>query len=54
VENYQERETLAQVIAVWEAESPVPADVHQHVLAELDRVGLTDISRQDDQALECG
>jgi len=46
------RETLAQVVAAWDAETPVSADVHQHVLAELDRVGFTNTSRQDDQAPE--
>jgi hypothetical protein len=38
--------------AAWDAETPVPADVHQHVLAELDRIGFADPSRQDDPAPE--
>jgi len=50
--DHAERETLAQVIAAWYAETPVPADVHQHVLAELDRAGFACPARQDDRALE--
>ena len=52
LKDYTERETLAQVIAAWDAETPVPADVHQRVLAELDRVGFANPPSQDDPVAE--
>jgi predicted transcriptional regulator len=39
--DYQERESLDELLAAWRAESPVPDDVQQQVEAELDDVGLT-------------
>ncbi|HII39738.1 MAG TPA: hypothetical protein HA326_00780 [Thermoplasmata archaeon] len=46
LEDYQERESLDDILAAWAAESPVPEDVRRQVVAELDRVGLTGHSRQ--------
>lgn len=48
VEEYTERETLAEVLAAWEAETPVPEEVKRRVDAEFDALfGPT----EDDQRL---
>jgi len=39
--DYQEQESLDELLAAWRAESPVPNEVQQQVEAELDDVGLT-------------
>jgi len=39
--DYQEQESLDELLAAWLAESPVPDEVQQHVEAELDGAGLT-------------
>jgi len=39
--NYQEQESLDELLAVWRAESPVPNEVQQQVETELNNVGLT-------------
>jgi Arc/MetJ-type ribon-helix-helix transcriptional regulator len=41
VEDYAERENLEEVLAGWNAETPVPDEVRQQVRGELDRAGLT-------------
>jgi hypothetical protein len=38
--DYQERETLDELLASWDAETPVPADVRRRAAADLDGVGL--------------
>lgn len=38
--DYQERETLGQVLAAWQAETPIPDEVRRRAMAELDAVGL--------------
>jgi metal-responsive CopG/Arc/MetJ family transcriptional regulator len=38
--DYQERESLDQVLAAWQAEMPIPDDAHRRAVAELDGVGL--------------
>lgn len=40
LEEYQERESLDEILAAWRAETPVPDDIRRQVLAELDEVGL--------------
>ncbi len=42
--NYQERETLDQVLAAWSAQTPITDDVRRAAMAELDDVGLRDSS----------
>jgi metal-responsive CopG/Arc/MetJ family transcriptional regulator len=42
--DYQERETLDQILASWGSETPVPDDVRRQVVAELDTVGLAAIT----------
>jgi predicted transcriptional regulator len=49
LEEYQEREKLADILAAWRAETPVPEEVQRQVEAELDQVGLTGQSRQGDR-----
>lgn len=39
--DYQERESLDELLASWSAETPVPDDVRRQVEAELDGVGFT-------------
>jgi predicted transcriptional regulator len=41
LEDYQEREKLDDILADWQAETPVPEDVRRQVEAELDQAGLT-------------
>lgn len=40
LEDYQERESLDEILAAWREETPVPEMVRQQVAAELDRAGL--------------
>jgi hypothetical protein len=39
--DYQERVGLDEILAGWQAETPVPEEVRRQVGVELDRVGLT-------------
>ena len=48
LEDYTEREDLAQVLAAWNAETPVPDDVRRQIRRELDQAGLTDRSGRGD------
>lgn len=43
--DYQERESLDEVLAAWQLETPAPEDVRQQVITELDQVGLRGPSR---------
>jgi Arc/MetJ-type ribon-helix-helix transcriptional regulator len=49
LEDYAERENLEEVLAGWNAETPVPDEVRQHIRGELDRVGLTGPPGRDDR-----
>jgi Arc/MetJ-type ribon-helix-helix transcriptional regulator len=49
LEDYAERATLAELLASWDAETPVPDEVRQQVREELDAAGLVDQSRRDDR-----
>jgi len=49
LEDYAERENLDEVLTAWNAETPAPDEVRQQVQAELDHVGLTGMSGQDDR-----
>lgn len=48
--DYQEKESLDELLAAWRAESPVPDEIQQQVEAELDHVGLTAPVRRSSQA----
>jgi Arc/MetJ-type ribon-helix-helix transcriptional regulator len=41
LEDYAEREALAEVLASWNTETPIPDEVRRQAQDELDRVGLT-------------
>lgn len=47
LEDYQERERLDDVLAAWQAETPVPDDVQRRVEAEFDQIGFTHESARD-------
>ena len=47
LEDYQEREKLDDILADWEAETPVPAEVRRQVETELDQAGLTGPTEKD-------
>ena len=47
LEDYQEREKLDDILAGWEAETPVPAEVRRQVETELDQAGLTGPTEKD-------
>jgi predicted transcriptional regulator len=49
LEDYAERENLEQVLAAWNAETPVSDEVRRQVQSELDSVGLTGRSGADDR-----
>jgi predicted transcriptional regulator len=49
LEDYAERESLAEVLASWNEESPVPHEVRRQVQGELDQVGLTGRSKPADR-----
>lgn len=45
--DYQEREGLDQVLAAWQAETPIPDDLRRRAVAELDEVSLQGTSTDD-------
>jgi len=47
LEDYAERESLKEVLAGWNAETPVPDEIRQQVRDELDGIGLDDAPRRD-------
>jgi Arc/MetJ-type ribon-helix-helix transcriptional regulator len=49
LEDYQERESLDEILAAWRAETPVPDEIRRQAEAELDQAGLTDQSDQSGQ-----
>lgn len=38
--DYQERETLAEILASWQTETPVTDDLRHQAAAELDEAGM--------------
>jgi predicted transcriptional regulator len=49
LEDYQERETLDDILAAWRDETPVPEEVQRQVEAELDDAGLTGLPEGGDR-----
>lgn len=49
LEDYSERESLKDVLAAWDLETPVPDEVRRAVQDELDQVGLTSQPERDDR-----
>lgn len=46
---YERRESLDQILADWNCDTPVPDDVARQIDAELDAAGLVDRSGQADR-----
>jgi hypothetical protein len=46
LEDYQEREKLDDILADWQAETPIPDEVRRQIEAELDEAGLTGQTQQ--------
>jgi Arc/MetJ-type ribon-helix-helix transcriptional regulator len=44
--DYQDRESLAEILAAWESETPVPQDVRRQAASELDEAGRTGRGRR--------
>jgi len=49
LEDYQERESLDDILTAWREETPVPEEIQRQVEAELDEVGLADLPGDDDR-----
>ena len=49
LEDYQERESLDDILTAWREETPVPEEVQRQVEAELDEVGLAGLPGGDDR-----
>jgi predicted transcriptional regulator len=49
LEDYQERESLDDILTAWREETPVPEEIQRQVEAELDEVGLADLTGDDDR-----
>ncbi|HEX2743664.1 MAG TPA: hypothetical protein VHN16_04590 [Streptosporangiaceae bacterium] len=49
LEDYQERESLDDILTAWREETPVPEGVQRQVEAELDEVGLAGLTGGDDR-----
>jgi predicted transcriptional regulator len=47
ITEYQHRETLDQILADWEAETPTTEEIRRQVEAEFDRIGLVQPNDQD-------
>jgi Arc/MetJ-type ribon-helix-helix transcriptional regulator len=52
ITEYQHRETLDQILADWEAETPTTEDIRRQVEAEFDRIGLVSPSDKDHRLAE--
>ena len=49
LEDFTEREDLAEVLAAWDTETPVPNEVRRQVRDELDGVGLDSGPERDNR-----
>jgi predicted transcriptional regulator len=45
--DYQERETLDEILADWNAETPIPDELREQAAAEMDQIGLTGRARRN-------
>ena len=48
-DQYQERETLDQILADWEAETPITEELRRQVQEEFDQAGLVDPQARGDR-----
>jgi Arc/MetJ-type ribon-helix-helix transcriptional regulator len=51
IAEYQERETLDEILAAWQAEMPTSEDVRRQAAAELDEAGLVEPAERHDRML---
>jgi Arc/MetJ-type ribon-helix-helix transcriptional regulator len=49
IAEYQEGETLDQILADWEAETPITDEIRRQVEAELDEAGLVEPNHRRDR-----
>ena len=49
LQDYQERESLDDILTAWREETPVPEEVQRQVEAELDEAGLAGLTGGDDR-----
>jgi hypothetical protein len=49
VAEYLKRETLDQILADWEAETPIPEELRRQVQEEFDQAGLVDPQTRPDR-----
>ena len=47
--DYQERETLVEILQSWHRETPVPDELRRQAATELDEVGLTAAGRSGER-----
>ncbi|MHB8450528.1 MAG: hypothetical protein ACYDAQ_08800 [Mycobacteriales bacterium] len=47
--DYQERESLDEILASWRAETSVPLEVRRQVAAEMDDIGLAGPSQRGER-----
>jgi hypothetical protein len=49
IAEYQKRETLEQILADWEAETPITEEMRRQAEAELDEAGFAPLVQRDDR-----
>jgi Arc/MetJ-type ribon-helix-helix transcriptional regulator len=49
LEDYQERESLDEILDSWREETPIPEDVQRQIEVELNNAGLTGGSHSSDR-----
>lgn len=49
--DYQERESVDEVLASWCAETPIPSAVQRQVAAEMDDIGLAGPSERSERMM---
>lgn len=49
IAEYQEGETLDQILADWEAETPITDEIRRQVEAELDEAGFVEPNHRNDR-----
>lgn len=48
LEDYQERESLDEILAAWSDETPIPDEIRRQVEAELDQAGMAGLGQVPD------
>lgn len=47
--DYQERESLDEILDSWQVETPIPAAARRQVTAEMDEIGLGSLPQRGDR-----